>query len=132
VGYLVADPAVIEALLLVRLPYHLSSLTQSAAEVAVEYADRLTEQVDRLRATRDDFITRADAQGWRCPASDANFLLLGPFTDPSAAWQRLLDAGILVRDVGLRQWLRVTVGTAEQMATLLEHLPDLVDLREQQ
>ncbi len=130
VGYLAADPAVIEALLLVRLPYHLSALTQQAAIIAVEYAGRLGDQVQTLKATRDAFVAGAQALGWQCPDSDANFLLIGPFSDPAAAWQRLLDAGILVRDVGLDLWLRVTVGTPEQMQTLLDHLPDLIDLRE--
>lgn len=130
VGYLAADPAVIDALLLVRLPYHLSALTQTAAIVAVEFADRLTEQVRQLRSTRDEFVARADAEGWQCPASDANFLLLGPFSDPAAAWQRLLGAGILVRDVGLAHWLRVTVGTPDQMDALLAQLSHLTDLRE--
>ncbi len=130
VGYLAADPAVIDALLLVRLPYHLSSLTQEAAIVAVEYAGRLGGQVETLKATRDDFVSRAQAQGWTCPASDANFVLIGPFSDPSAAWQRLLEAGVLIRDVGLDLWLRVTVGTPEDMKALLDALEDLTDLRE--
>ena len=130
VGYLAADPAVIEALLLVRLPYHLSTLTQQAAIVAVEFAARLTAQVQQLCQTRDAFIAQARARGWECPDSDANFVLLGHFTDPGAAWQRLLDAGILVRDVGLPQWLRVTIGTPEQMAALTAQLPYLDDLRE--
>jgi histidinol-phosphate aminotransferase len=132
VGYLAADPAVIEALLLVRLPYHLSTLTQEAAIVAVEYAGRLADQVATLKATRDHFVAAAGAQGWECPPSDANFVLIGPFSDPSLAWHRLLDAGILVRDVGLDLWLRVTVGTPDQMAALLDRLPDLTDLRETQ
>lgn len=130
VGYLAADPAVIEALLLVRLPYHLSSLTQEAAIVAVEFAGRLGDQVDQLKATRDGFVARAEAQGWTCPPSDANFLLIGPFTDPSAAWQRLLEAGVLIRDVGLDLWLRVTVGTPDDMKVLLDALENLTDLRE--
>ena len=130
VGYLTADPAVVDALLLVRLPYHLSALTQEAAIVAVEYAGRLGDQVALLKATRDDFITAATAQGWQCPDSDANFLLIGPFSDTTAAWQRLLDAGILVRDVGLDLWLRVTVGTPAHMRTLPVHSPPPTDLRE--
>jgi histidinol-phosphate aminotransferase len=130
VGYLAADPTVIEALLLVRLPYHLSALTQQAAIVAVEYADRLTDQVAKLRTTRDRFIAAARGLWWECPDADANFLLIGPFTDPPAAWRRLLDAGILVRDVGLPHWLRVTVGTPDQMDALLTQLRHLDDLRE--
>lgn len=130
VGYLAADPAVLEALLLVRLPYHLSALTQEAAIVAVEFSDRLADQVAALTATREAFVSEALAQGWTCPPSDANFVLLGPFRDPAAAWQRLLDAGILVRDVGLTLWLRVTIGTPDDMRALLDALPDLTDLRE--
>lgn len=131
VGYLAADPAVVEALLLVRLPYHLSALTQEAAIVAIEFAGRLGDQVAALTSTRDEFIAAAQAEGWTCPPTDANFVLLGPFTDTRAAWQRFLDAGILLRDVGLDLWLRVTVGTPEQMTAVLDRLPDLVDLREQ-
>ncbi|MEZ5185911.1 MAG: histidinol-phosphate transaminase [Candidatus Nanopelagicales bacterium] len=130
VGYLAADPAVIDALLLVRLPYHLSTLTQSAATVAVEYAPRLTDQIQHLCRTRDRFIETMTEQGWQCAHSDANFLLLGPFTDPGRAWRRLVDAGILVRDVGLSRWLRVTVGTDDQMSALAAAMPELEDLRE--
>lgn len=130
VGYLVADPAVIEALLLVRLPYHLSALTQSAAEVAVTYAPRLTEQIRRLCDTREHFVATVTSEGWVCPASDANFVLIGPFTDPPQAWQRLLEQGILVRDVGLPSWLRVTIGTPEQMTRMAAAMRGLEDLRE--
>jgi len=130
VGYLAADPAVIEALLLVRLPYHLSAITQAAAQVAVEFAPRLTEQIRLLSRTRDEFVEQVAAQGWQCPPSDANFVLIGPFADPAAAWQRLLEQGILVRDVGLPRWLRVTIGTPEQMTTLAAAMAGLEDLRE--
>jgi histidinol-phosphate aminotransferase len=130
VGYLAADPAVIDALLLVRLPYHLSALTQTAAEVAVSYAPRLTEQIRQLCATRDEFVATVSAAGWVCPPSDANFVLIGPFVDPPRAWERLLAEGILVRDVGLSRWLRVTIGTPDQMARLVAALRGLDDLRE--
>lgn len=130
VGYLAADPALVEALLLVRLPYHLSALTQSAAEVAVEFADRLTEQIAQLRRTREQFVAAMADQGWQCPPSEANFVLVGPFADPSVAWQRLLDEQILVRDVGLARWLRVTIGTPEQMTAVVTAMAGLGDLRE--
>jgi histidinol-phosphate aminotransferase len=130
VGYLAADPAVVEALLLVRLPYHLSSLTQSAAVVAIEHAPRLTEQIQHLCRTRDAFVADVTALGWRCAPTDANFVLIGPFANPPVAWQRLLDQGILVRDVGLPHWLRVTVGTEQQMAALAQAMTTLDDLKE--
>jgi histidinol-phosphate aminotransferase len=121
---------VIEALLLVRLPYHLSSLTQAAAEVAVEHSPRLKEQIRHLCRTRDEFVAAVSAKGWQCAPSDANFVLVGPFADPGLAWHRLLDQGILVRNVGLPPWLRVTIGTDEQMTALVDALGGLEDLRE--
>ena len=53
VGYLAAAPAVVDALLLVRLPYHLSALTQAAARAALGHAPELLGRVAELRAERD-------------------------------------------------------------------------------
>jgi histidinol-phosphate aminotransferase len=98
--------------------------------VAVEHSARLAEQIRALRDTRDAFVAHVEQLGWRCPPSEANFVLLGPLRDPAQAWQRLLSRGILVRDVGLDRWLRITVGTPEQMAALTAALTDIQDLRE--
>ena len=108
-GYLAADPAVVQALLLVRLPYHLSSLTQAAARVALRHADDLLSTVDSLRAERDRVVTALRTRGLPVVDSDANFLLVG-VDDGPGVWQALLDRGVLVRDVGLPGWLRVTAG----------------------
>ncbi|MEO3812891.1 histidinol-phosphate transaminase [Sphaerisporangium sp. B11E5] len=115
-GYLAADPAVVEALLLVRLPYHLSTLTQAAARVALAHRDDLLGTVDRLRAERDDVVAWLRGLGLAVADSDANFVLFGRFADRRAVWEALLAHGVLIREVGPPEWLRVSVGTAEEMA----------------
>lgn len=111
-GYLIATPALIDAMLLVRLPYHLSSLTQAAARAALRHADDTLGSVATLAAERDRVATALTAMGFRVIPSDANFVLFGRFADAPATWQRYLDAGILIRDVGIPGYLRATTGLA--------------------
>jgi histidinol-phosphate aminotransferase len=113
-GYLIATPAVIEAVLLVRLPYHLSSVTQAAARAALRHADDTLGSVAKLVAERERVTEALRAIGFRVIPSDANFVLFGQFADAPTAWQRYLDAGILIRDVGIPGYLRVTTGLAEE------------------
>jgi histidinol-phosphate aminotransferase len=121
-GYLAADPAVVDAIQLVRLPYHLSSLTQAAALAALAHTDALLATVDAVRAQRDRIVGALPALGLTSVPSDANFVLFGLFADAPAAWQALLDHGVLVRDVGLPGWLRVTAGTAAETDAFLTAL----------
>ncbi|WP_285030849.1 histidinol-phosphate transaminase [Mycolicibacterium sp. lyk4-40-TYG-92] len=119
-GYLVADPAVIEAMLLVRLPYHLSVLTQAAARAALRHADETLSSVATLAAERDRVAAALSGMGFRVIPSDANFILFGEFADAAATWQRYLDAGVLIRDVGIPGFLRTTVGLAAENDALLD------------
>jgi histidinol-phosphate aminotransferase len=121
-GYLAADPAVVEALQLVRLPYHLSALTQAAALAALRHADATLAQVAQLRADRDALVVALRERGFEVVDSDANFVLFGGFADEKAAWQALLERGVLIRDVGLPGWLRVSVGTTSECRTFLDAL----------
>ncbi|MGA7690514.1 MAG: histidinol-phosphate transaminase [Jiangellales bacterium] len=114
-GYATADPTLVDALRVVRLPYHLSALTQAVARVALAHVDALQRDVARLRASRDDLVAWLRAQGFEVPDSDANFVLVGSFADRHAVWAGLLEHGVLVREVGPPQWLRVTVGTDDEM-----------------
>ena len=117
-GYLAAAPAVIEALMLVRLPYHLSALTQAAALAALRHADETLALVGTLARERDRIAAALSGLGYAVVGSTANFLLFGGFPerfrDAHAAWQAFLDAGVLIRDVGIPGHLRVTVGTPEE------------------
>jgi histidinol-phosphate aminotransferase len=119
-GYLIAAPAVIDAMLLVRLPYHLSSVTQAAARAALRHADDTLGSVAKLIAERDRVTEALIGMGFRVIPSDANFVLFGEFADAPATWQRYLDAGILIRDVGVPGYLRATTGLAEENDALLE------------
>ncbi|ORV19131.1 histidinol-phosphate transaminase [Mycobacterium celatum] len=113
-GYLIATPAVIDAMLLVRLPYHLSSITQAAARAALRHADDTLGSVATLIAERERVSTALGDMGFRVVPSDANFVLFGQFADAPSAWQHYLDAGVLIRDVGIPGYLRVTTGLAEE------------------
>jgi histidinol-phosphate aminotransferase len=124
-GYLAADAAVVDALQLVRLPYHLSSLTQAAALTALAHTDALLATVDAVKAQRDRIVAELPGMGLTSVPSDANFVLVGHFADAGRAWQALLDRGVLVRDVGLPGWLRVTAGTADETDAFLTALSEV-------
>jgi histidinol-phosphate aminotransferase len=108
---------------LVRLPYHLSALTQAAALAALRHADATLAQVAQLRADRDALVAAMrDRFALDVLDSDANFVMFGRFDDEAAVWQQLLDHGVLVRDVGLTGWLRVSVGTTAECHVFLDAL----------
>jgi histidinol-phosphate aminotransferase len=128
VGYLVASPQVVDAVQLVRLPYHLSAVTQAVARVALAHADELLGTVAALRTERDALATWLRAQpGVVVADSDANFVLFGRFGDRDAVWQRLLDRGVLIRATGPDGWLRVSAGTPEEMAAFRTALTDSIE-----
>jgi histidinol-phosphate aminotransferase len=122
VGYLAADPAVVEALLLVRLPYHLSALTQTVALAALRHSAELLAGVAAVRAERDQLVADLRGLGLSAGDSDANFVLFGRFADRHAVWQSLLDRGVLIREMGPPQWLRVSIGTPAEMAAFLSEI----------
>jgi histidinol-phosphate aminotransferase len=124
-GYLAAAPAVIDALLLVRLPYHLSVLTQAAARAALRHADDTLGTVATLAAERDRVTAELTRLGYRVIPSDANFVLFGEFADAPSTWQRYLDAGVLIRDVGIPRYLRTTIGLAAENDAFLAASADL-------
>jgi len=129
VGYLAADPDVVKALLLVRLPYHLSAVTQAVALAALQHSAELLSSVAAIRAERDALVQ--SLRGLRLAAgdSDANFVLFGRFADSHEVWSALLDRGVLVRETGPPQWLRVSIGTAAENATFLAELATVLDGR---
>jgi histidinol-phosphate aminotransferase len=125
-GYLAAAPAVVDALQLVRLPYHLSSLTQAAARAALRHADATLGSVALLRAERERVVAALAAAGYDVVPSDANFVLFGRFADAARAWRAFLDRGVLIRDVGIAHRLRVTIGTPEENDAFLQTAADVL------
>ena len=105
----------VDALQIVRLPYHLSALTQAAARAALAHAGELLAAVSAIRAQRDELTGWLRGRGLSVADSDANFVMFGTFADRRAVWQGLLDRGVLIREVGPPGWLRVTIGTPREM-----------------
>ncbi|MGK2882493.1 MAG: histidinol-phosphate transaminase [Mycobacterium sp.] len=124
-GYMVAAPAVIDAMFLVRLPYHLSVVTQAAASAALRHSDDTLGSVQTLIAERGRVSEALSGMGFRVVPSDANFVLFGLFADAPVTWQRYLNAGVLIRDVGLPGYLRATTGLAPENDELLRVSADL-------
>jgi histidinol-phosphate aminotransferase len=124
-GYVAADAAIIDALRIVRLPYHLSAVSQAAASAALRHEDELLAQVDTLRTTRDETAAWLRGQGFDVAESDANFVLFGTFDDRHAIWQGVLDRGVLIREVGPLGWLRVSIGTPPEMQAFRDALQEV-------
>lgn len=125
VGYLAADPAIADALRLVRLPYHLSAFTQAAAVAALAHAPEMLGMVDEIIAQRDRLLAELPVLGYRAFDSHANFVLFDGVADPAATFRALLERDILIRDVGLPGALRVTAGTEAETTAFLTALADL-------
>ncbi len=125
VGYLIADPAAIDALRLVRLPYHLSALTQAAATTALKHAPVMLAQVADIRRQRDRIVAELPKLGYAPHASQTNFVLFGGVDDPNATFHALLKKGIIIRDVGIPNHLRVTAGTEEETTAFLSALAQI-------
>jgi len=125
VGYLAADPAFIDALRLVRLPYHLSALTQAAATAALRNSVTMLRMVDEIVEQRDRISATLEALGYAPHPSWSNFVLFGGIDDPKAVWQALYDRGVLIRDVGIPGHLRVTAGTEAETTAFLDALASI-------
>ena len=119
-GYLAADPAVVDALQLVRLPYHLSSLTQAAARTALAHTPALLATVEAVKVERDRIVAALPALGLTSVPSDANFVLFGGLADAKAVWRSLLAHQVLIRDVGIPHHLRVSAGTPAETSAFLD------------
>jgi len=125
-GYLAASTQICDALRVVRLPYHLSAVTQAVALAALRHADELLARVDDLRTERDATVAWLREQGLTVADSDANFCLFGTFGDRHAVWRALVERGVLIRETGPEGWLRVSIGTRPEMAAFRAALLDVL------
>jgi histidinol-phosphate aminotransferase len=126
-GYLAASAEVVNAVRIVRLPYHLSAVSQATALAALANSAELLARVDALRAERDATVSWLRGLGLRAADSDANFVLFGAFADRHAVWQGLLDRGVLIRETGPNGWLRVSIGSAEEMWAFRHAVQNLIE-----
>lgn len=126
VGYLAADPAVVDALRLVRLPYHLSAFTQAAAEAALEHSEIMLSTVADICFQRDRILVELKALGLDPYRSEANFVLFGGLKDSDATFEALLAKGVLIRNVGIPGTLRVSAGTESETSAFLKALAEVL------
>ncbi len=126
VGYLAAAPEVTDAIRLVRLPYHLSAVTQATAIAALKNIELLLAQVEDIKTQRDRIVDRLKELGLKPSVSDSNFVFFGGLADPHSIWEGLLEAGIIVRDNGIPGTLRVTAGTESETTAFLDRLAELL------
>jgi histidinol-phosphate aminotransferase len=126
-GYLVSDIAVKDAMMIVRLPYHLSALTQAAAQVAIDHRSELLGGVSTLVNARGEVVQALHDMGLTTITSSANFVLFSGFKqDAPQLWAALLEKGVLIRDVGLSGYLRVTIGNEAENQLFISALKELI------
>jgi histidinol-phosphate aminotransferase len=114
-------------MMIVRLPYHLSALTQAAAQVAIDYRAELLAGVSALIAARENVVSALGAMGLSTIPSSANFVLFTGFKqDAPQLWSALLEKGVLIRDVGLSGYLRVTIGNDAENQLFISALKELI------
>lgn len=134
-GYLATDPSIVNALQIVRLPYHLSAITQATALAALEHSGELLQRVAELRKTRDETVSWLQSvpngEGTiKAAESDANFIYFGTFPDRDKVWQDLLNEGVLIRATGPDGWLRVSIGTSADMQAFKNALLNSLGVQE--
>ncbi|MBR5951041.1 MAG: histidinol-phosphate transaminase [Actinomycetaceae bacterium] len=125
-GYMAASQEIVDQIRVVRLPYHLSAITQAAARAALAHRAPLREQVAAIRCNRDRMADDLRSMGLTVLDSDANFVLFGTFDNRHALWQAILERGILIREVGPEGFLRVSIGTDEENAAFLVALKEVI------
>ena len=127
VGYLVSDVAVKDAMMIVRLPYHLSALTQASAQVAIDHRAELLGGVARIIAARESVVLALHDMGLTTITSSANFVLFSGFKQEAPQlWAAMLEKGVLIRDVGLSGYLRVTIGNEAENTLFVTALKELI------
>ena len=127
VGYLAAAPEVTDAIRLVRLPYHLSAVTQATANAALKHVESLLANVEDIKSQRDRIVNELTRMGLNPASSDSNFVFFGGLENPRYIWEGLLEAGVIIRDVGIPGHLRVTAGTEAETTAFLVRLEELLN-----
>jgi histidinol-phosphate aminotransferase len=127
-GYCLAASDVVQDLRRVRLPYHLSALTQAAGMVALDHREEALEILAAVRAERDRILEALPALGVEVFGSESNFVLFRPPKPAKQVWQALLDRSVLVRDFTnlIPECLRVTAGTPEEVDLFLSALEEVL------
>lgn len=130
IGYALSSVAVADIVNRVRQPFNVSRIGLAAAAAAI------TDQsfIEKVRATNHEQMLwlekQFDALGLAFIKSHANFIMVKiDDEDTAAVNQALLKQGVIVRPLvgyGLGDWLRVTVGVAEDNMRLIDTLRSIL------
>jgi histidinol-phosphate aminotransferase len=126
-GYLAADPVIADALRLVRLPYHLSVLTQAAANAALAHSGEMLAMVDDIKRQRDRIVDGLNALGYHAYRTWSNFVLFDGVERPREVFEELLAEGIIIREQSIPNSLRVSAGTEAETGEFLAAMERYVE-----
>lgn len=128
VGYAMGSQRLIDALRRIRdsfNSYPLDRLAQAAATASMLDVDYTAKTVALVVAARDRAYARLQESDIEVLKSATNFLFVKAGEDAAPVQQALREEGILVRHFGsqrLKSWLRVTIGTTEDMEKVTDAL----------
>jgi histidinol-phosphate aminotransferase len=123
-GFLIADPAIVEEVNKVRLPFNVNSLSQAVAAEALKAKKGFRPFVRTIVSERKRLLEEMEKiEGVRPFPSEANFILF-EVDEPDRVCRALLKKGILVRNLQdvVQRCLRVTVGTPRENTAFLKAL----------
>ena len=128
IGYMLADPALVRELARVRLPYHLSAITQVVGEAAIRHAGETLQLVKTICDQRDRITFELQSLGLKTYPSSANFVLF-EVENPEEVWTGLLERDVLVRTYAgvsqLERCLRVTAGLPEETDVFVKAIKEV-------
>lgn len=130
-GFLAGEPAIVEQLHKVRLPYNINSLTQLTVGFALDHGEFLLAQTQTLRQERATVFQALQAMpDIHAYPSAANFILFRTLSRPANdVFASLKSQGVLIKNLSpqgglLNDCLRVTIGKPEENQSFLSALTE--------
>ena len=112
-------------------PYNINRITLAAGIAAVKSQNYYTENCKKIAGTRDFTVKELEKTGFEVIPSKANFIFArSPKISGEELYLRLKSEGILVRHFTaerIKDFNRITIGTPEQMKTLIEKIKDITE-----
>lgn len=132
-GYCVAQPALIADMNRIKFsysPYNISSLNQAAGAAAMRDDAYFRDTVEKICQTRQETADALRLRGFTVLDSATNFLFARPAAKPAREiFEALRERGVLIRYFSaprIDSWLRITIGTPEQMQRFFAELDDIL------
>ncbi|MEM1158964.1 MAG: histidinol-phosphate transaminase [Verrucomicrobiota bacterium] len=128
IGYGLAHAEIAEVLQRCRQPFNANAMSQLAALAGLDDMEHQDRTCQLTRTGRDDLEQWCSVQQLDYVPSQANFVLMKS-GDADGIFQALLQKGIIIRSMtsyGLPEWIRVSIGTPEQMTRFKAEMEQLL------